>query len=190
MANKHYSLGHLPVIHFYFTPTTSQKRLLLKQFLGIGHLLWNKCEMQPFFKGKVVLLPVSDGAKFPHLSITSMCFIWSQAPPGCAALLELCYTSTCVTTLPNPYQQLKTFPLPSTTSVIQTDKHLPGVLPSACLPPVQHRLKRLLSTPSGPCSGHFCQCSFVFEKPAPTSKGLKQNVLLSCKHHFTPGFPK
>lgn len=61
-------------------PTASGKSLLLKHFSGISHLFWNKCEMLPFIKGKVMLLPVSDSANFPHLSITSMCSIWSQAP--------------------------------------------------------------------------------------------------------------
>lgn len=182
MANKHYSLGHLTLIHAYFTSAASGKSLLLKHFPGIGHLLWSKSETLPFIKGKVVLLPVSEGATFPHLSITSMCSIWPQTPPGCAALLELFYTSTCVITLPNHHHELKSLPLPSTTAVIQTDKHPHGVLPSACLLPVQHSQNKFLSTPSGPCSGHFCCCSLVFEKPAPTSKGLKQNVLFSCKH--------
>lgn len=191
MANKHYSLARLTLIHFYFMPTASGKSLLLKHFSGISHLFWNKCEMLPFIKGKVMLLPVSDSANFPHLSITSMCSIWSQAPPGCAALLELPYTSACETTLPNHYHEIKILPLPPITSVIQTYRHLPGVLPSACLLlPVQHSQNKLLSTASGLCSGHFCHCSPVFEKSAPTSKGLKQNVLLSYKHHFTPCSPK
>lgn len=190
MANKPYSLGHLILIHVCFMSTASGKSLLLKHFSGIGHLLWNRCEMLPFIKGKVMLLPVSDSANFSHFSITSICSIWSQAPPACATLLELFYTSICVTTLPNHHHKLKSFPLPSITSVIRTDKHPPGVVPSAFLLPVQHSQNKLLSTPSGPCSGHFCRSSLVFEKPAPISKGLKQNLLLSCRHHFTPCFPK
>lgn len=146
--------------------------------------------MLHFIKGKVMLLPVSDSSNFPHLSNTSMCSIRSQVPPGCAALLELFYMSTCVTTLPNHQHKLKILPLPSITSVIQIYRHLPGVLPSAYLfLPVQHSPNKLLSSPLGPCSGHFCHCSPGFEKSTPTSKGLKQNVLLSCKHYFTPCFP-